>query len=585
MTWWMSATLNPDWLKTVDHPAGDLELLELSSQDREHPEMQQRFKAPKPIQKLEPCSDAELAALIVSAHRPESLTLAVVNTVERARAIYTEIQKRRRKKKSIQEPLLLHSRFRERERDRKRGELENAATGGGIVVSTQVIEAGVDVSCQTLITEMAPWASLVQRFGRCNRRGEFQEGAQIVIVDVTKPVPYTSECMEAARERLRALDDAALDIIAQLAPPEDRIYTHVIRRKDLLELFDTTPDLSGMDVDISRYVREGEDRDAHVYWRDFEGEPGERERRPARDELCPVPAASLEDVAKTRNAYRYDLLDERWRRVSSIIPGQVYLLRCSDGGYSTLGWDPKSSAFVEALEVTCLGADGYSRDRLSNGPLRSIADHTENVCRQLEQIMLELPLRECEREALRVAARWHDRGKAHCVFQNALPEGTPEGLWAKAPGRFKRYERRHFRHELASALAVLVQPDGSISGNAKDLIAYLVAAHHGKVRLSIRSMPGEKHPDNAELPFARGIHHGDVLPDAELGRDIKAPAVTLDLDCMRLGTGTPGAASWAERMLALRDRTDLGPFRLAYLEAVLRAADRRASAAEGDENA
>jgi CRISPR-associated endonuclease/helicase Cas3 len=34
--------------------------------------------------------------------------------------------------------------------------------------------------------------------------------------------------------------------------------------------------------------------------------------------------------------------------------------------------------------------------------------------------------------------------------------------------------------------------------------------------------------------------------------------------------------SWAERMLRLRER--LGPFRLAFLEALLRSADERASA-------
>ena len=48
------------------------------------------------------------------------------------------------------------------------------------------------------------------------------------------------------------------------------------------------------------------------------------------------------------------------------------------------------------------------------------------------------------------------------------------------------------------------------------------------------------------------------------------PPCPLTLD----GDGNP---SWAERMMRLRDRADLGPFRLAYLEAVLRAADRRAS--------
>ena len=58
-----------------------------------------------------------------------------------------------------------------------------------------------------------------------------------------------------------------------------------------------------------------------------------------------------------------------------------------------------------------------------------------------------------------------------------------------------------------------------------------------------------------------------------------APAATLSLEPMELGLcAEPPFAdlpSWAERILHLRDT--LGPFRLAYLEAVVRAADMRAS--------
>ena len=105
---------------------------------------------------------------------------------------------------------------------------------------------------------------------------------------------------------------------------------------------------------------------------------------------------------------------------------------------------------------------------------------------------------------------------------------------------------------------------------------YLVAAHHGKVRLSIRSMPGEKSPEGDSSGLhARGIWDRDELPQVGLGGGVTAPRVKLSLQCMQLGRSAAGQPSRAKRMLKLRD--EYGLFRLAYLEALLRAADMRAS--------
>jgi len=168
-------------------------------------------------------------------------------------------------------------------------------------------------------------------------------------------------------------------------------------------------------------------------------------------------------------------------------------------------------------------------------------------------------------------------GKAHEAFQAMLTQKLADedprkttGPWAKSDGRHSaRNTRRFFRHELASALAWLAE-------GRSDLGAFLVAAHHGKVRLSLRTRPGEEPPPGIGSPkrFAHGVHDGDPLPAVDLGSGMLVPAQKLSLACMELG-GAGEGSSWADRMLGLL--AEVGPFRLAYVEMLVRVADWRAS--------
>jgi CRISPR-associated endonuclease/helicase Cas3 len=621
---WMSATLDRKWLRTVDFDPGALgSILELRDDDLiGNGEIRKRYSAKKLLRQAESTSEhlKELAAEIIRNHRAGTRTIAILNTVQRAKLLYAELTKQEPKA----ELLLIHSRFRPRDRQTTiEALLESPPEAGRIVVSTQVIEAGVDVSAQTLFTELAPWASLVQRFGRCNRSGEFldPDPGRVFWINISgdnkSALPYTSTELDHARTQLQSLVDKNIgpEALARLSVELPFQHTHVVRRKDIIELFDTTPDVAGNDLDIDRFVRDTDDSDVRIFWRNLGAVgPSPEELLPVRDELCPVPIGGFRQFVvtlakaqhlKVRKAYRRDFLRRVWEPVNErdIFPGQMYLLDSAVGGYaSDVGWtgevakiDSQPVAIASLQPLLLEEEDSNEADPWSHVEVwQTIAAHTDDVCREVEAALSALNVPQAE--ALRIAARWHDWGKSHEIFQAAVRDQHPTrgprpGQWinsreiAKAPGKRKlqngsdtgwwcRYQRPQFRHELASALAILQLDDAHIHEGVRNLVAYLVAAHHGKVRLSIRSLPGEIHSGTGKR-FARGLWDGDKLPSAELGSGVTAPAVVLTLEPMELGCSSEGRPSWAENALGLRD--EFGPFRLAFLEALLRAADMRAS--------
>lgn len=607
---WMSATLEPDWLDTVDFDLDWLgEPLELTDADQQLQPVRDRYQAAKQLAKARATMGEEeaVAAEIVQAHQSGSRTLAVFNTVDRASAVFRQI-----KKQTEAKVVLIHSRFRPPDREEKMQQLlDDPPPQGTIAVTTQVVEAGVDVSATTLFTELAPWASLVQRFGRCNRRGEFNKTRDAGVywfdanngdLDKLAP-PYEPGDLKEARKYLQQLRDAGPASLEKIDAEMRLEPAHVIRRRDLIDLFDTTPDLAGNDIDISRFIRSGEDLDVQVFWRNVpNGKAPDPQRddgkAPRREELCSVPVYSFRQFIKKKQdaVWRWNPLERKWSpvRQDDVYPGQTFLVHRDVGGYDkNVGWNPESRALVEPVPVqTPDEPEAYDREPQFGSPWQSIADHTGDVVREMEALVQKIGLPDATKQRLLEAARWHDWGKIHPVFQRGIFDGRPRrddefepersDAWrgrrdiGKAPDRYSpvnfwgRYERRHFRHELASALAMLQL-------GKDDLAVYLAAAHHGKVRLSMRSLPGEHTPHEPTLLYARGVWDGDALPEVDLGGGVTAPAVTLSLQCMQLGRSDDGQPSWAERMLKLRDDPRTGPFRVAYLEALLRAADMRAS--------
>ncbi len=697
-TWWMSATLQPEWLRSVDtekhyidwcnHPcivdANDRKgsLFDISKKLHLHAIAEKDSK--------------RFADLVIESHNKLEdegfgrVTLVVCNTVKRACEIYDLI----RSKDANQDLRLVHSRFRPAEREQwRRDFLSRPSCQSGtnrIIVATQVVEAGVDISSGCLVTDLAPWTSLVQRFGRCARYGG-NGVVHVVNRGITEKtcMPYTEPELQAALDAIGQISDVGIANLEQFEESLDhdarkKLFpfdpTHLLIRQEFDELFDTTPDLTGADIDISRFIRSGDERDLQVFWIDVEkGQTPEDSRQPDRRELCAVPFLEARNwlcgeptksspkpnlAGKMKDsAWVWDWIDGTWKiaKRSDLIPGRIVRVASRCGGYDLVrGFNSSSTEPVEVIRPakvdpyindSNLADNEQQSDQLSFQGWKTIGFHSIEVKETVFEIAKVLELDDSLCSTMVLASFWHDIGKAHSAFQSIMKPNEskrvdPNLLLAKsgAPqtSRVRYFAddqgqdlRIGFRHELASALALFAvlgcyKPDhpallgkwsewlkskqtnaGSRNQQADqksinqndvesvtepipkcvsdlfscgeddfDLLLYLVASHHGKVRLALHASPSDQEyidnlGDGRGLPI-RGVRDGDILQSFRMSADDHpTAALTLTLEPAAIGLSNITGRSWRERAQSVLDR--LGPIQLAYLEAVFRAADVRAS--------
>ncbi len=589
---WMSATFERSWLDTVDFHEEPVHI-GLTEEDERDETVRKRLHAAKSIQETTECSTPQdCARFLLDRHREDKLTVMIANTVARAQEIWDELRKLGRK-----DAHLLHSRFRPCDREEITKQALEAQAG--VIVSTQVIEAGVDLDAHLMVTDVAPWASLVQRFGRVNRRGSDsgeifwvrspQRAKSKTKTDGSEFAPYEASEVREAIGVLETLQSGApLALKGKVKQPAP--YKNVLRGRDLLDLFDTTPDLAGNHIDISRFVRSGEETSVYIAWREWPEKEAPVNERVWQDELCPVPffpggSTDLKALLKKSSGWVWNYADGKWERIdenSRLYAGMQILLRSAAGGYDLKrGWAPESKANVperkRPRDIPKIPNEEMNTDPWSETVTQTLDGHTDEVVAELERITGELSVElNGVGPSLVTAARYHDWGKAHPVFQQTLhkgmevpPETAPIPLLAKQQRSLSRgkHSRKGFRHELASALALLEREEW--------LAAYIVMAHHGKVRMNIRSLPGEVDWKRQTDRVARGIEEGDRLFAAELGGGVCVSEAVLHLQATKLGE-VDGVSGWADRVSELLEKH--GPFRLAYLEMLLRAADESASA-------
>jgi len=672
VSWYMSATASRkllrsrEWWKDGGDKRPDDFVFELSPDEKNDTAgiLGQRRLATKQLECRSSWSikEDEAAQRILSRHQgmlqaltaaPREIprrTLIICNTVDRARNVHASLASALGE--DVEKVLvLLHSRFRPPDRDRQQNRLKDELDPniGQIVVATQVVEAGVDLSSAILWTEVAPLASIVQRLGRLNRAGEFGHNGQTeygwtpvaVLLGVPLPSPPSSqkkeekqkhereitraylpydrsEC-EAAQESLKNVRDASpANLETQLRSALDDTLqppAYSLQRHELLDFFDTDSNLSLGYTDVSPFVRGTDpETDMYVVWRDWEGDVPSYDFDVGRHEICPVPIWKVigkNGLSTWHQGFVWQGRERGWQPATrgNLLPGATLLLPIGAGGYDdALGWTGISDPNAQVSDLYQPSSRPTDEDLLSSleRGWQSIESHTTDVqtCwNDIRTVLVDEKLCASIDEAI----LWHDYGKAIEEWKEATRHVASEArlVWPEqiAPiGKFairespllegltglelqrelfrlKHAFRPGLRHEVASALALRQhhRRDGRISTIHELLAEYLVMAHHGHVRKVLRDeLPRDPQRIRRGPDEVRGIRDGTLVPGFAINGKPLPTTEALSIACRQMGRSPDGSESWTRTVLRLLDH--FGPFRLAYYEALVRAADCRASA-------
>jgi CRISPR-associated endonuclease/helicase Cas3 len=504
---WMSATIGTGFLATTDRKNDGVDHFlpfDPQFQNDQSRELKSRLSAKRPVERVAASrgksAGAAHAAIAVKArqeheeHGSGTLTLIVCNTVKTAQELFQSLGEDGPPK------ILLTSRFRPCDRHKaeqqlidfeaRRRKTESGRIDGDpglICVSTQVVEAGVDISSHRLWSEIAPWPSVIQRLGRLNRDGRDSDARAYFWADAKANSyrrdgdnwigPYREKDIKDAEKLIQAAVKPsaakpfaeAVEIVRQQHGKllectfQPRFEPHP-RALDVHGLFSTERDVHGGFTDVSRFVRGSDpDADVTVFWRDWPGaEPpgGDALVGPPFDpsEACSVPVYrradkaplfttnSLQDLLGNQGVSAWIWNDETgsWERCSrdELRPGMTIMLRGDAGGYNQkLGWTGQRTDKLRGLPPPGPGRALNDDERTETGYWSRLDVHLRDARSEAEAICDGVKLGIADegekliRTAVVEAAGWHDLGKAHPEWQRKLPAqmaGIPDPL-AKSP--------------------------------------------------------------------------------------------------------------------------------------------------------
>ena len=144
----------------------------------------------------EPIDLETLKDSILAENRP---TLVILNTIDDTKELYKKLQDKLEK----EELILLNTHFTQQHRKlkiylAKRRLRQNKRI---IVVSTQLIEAGVDIDFPVLFRDFATIASIVQSAGRCNRNGKLDSFGSVKLFKLQNKGKIRSDIIYQGKDK------------------------------------------------------------------------------------------------------------------------------------------------------------------------------------------------------------------------------------------------------------------------------------------------------------------------------------------------------------------------------------------------
>lgn len=368
-------------------------------------------------------------------------------------------------------PLLLHSRFFSSDRRDKQSKLKEA----DFILATQVIEAGVDISCNVLLTELAPVNAIVQRAGRCARFSD--ESGTVHVYEATGVLPYTKGELNAARGAITDTDalnpSTAQNWVEQAHRDEDRSalagFSNLIeKRRDLVRRR-----LAGdTEVGAAAYIRRGEDTVRVFILNNPEG------KKPQALEAIQVRRGLVRQYRP--HAWTYD--GDSWLRGGDVNVAYAVALSPSIAGYTKgAGLKLGTAGTIESPAKQVRQRPGWYT--LHAEPW---VDHTRNVIACSRDRMEKEGLPERLTELVTWAAKLHDVGKLQYAWQEWARE-TQAARGKKVEvalahtdydSKLHKGEPRPPKHAAASALYGASYVNGMPDSDRTALL-FAVLGHHG----------------------------------------------------------------------------------------------------------